>query len=77
MSPAVALCVDGSLLSISSPVAFPALVLAFDPITGAGAYLNCQVGVGTTTVPSPLGAGNHITYEVVDESGRVRGSFPG
>lgn len=64
---------DGRFVTIDSPAAFQALVMAANA-RGDGGYLSCRVRAGRTVVAQPLlGAG--VTVEVVDHTtGAVRGS---
>ncbi|HEY1134088.1 MAG TPA: hypothetical protein VGE77_05885 [Nocardioides sp.] len=70
----VDLTASGSTLTISSPRAFGALILASMP-TGDGAFVNCDVALGDTVVALPL-SGDGLVLEVVDSStGTVRGTI--
>lgn len=70
----VDLAAEGSTLTISSNRAFEALVLASMP-SGDGAFLNCDVALGTTIVKLPL-SGDGLMLEVVDSrTGAVTGTI--
>lgn len=64
---------DGRFVTIDSPVAFEALLMAANA-RGDGGYLSCSVREGRTVVAQPL-LGTGVTVEVVDSAtGAVRGA---
>lgn len=73
MPNSVQLTMTDRRLHIVSAHAFSALVLAFDE-DGNGAYVNCDVTAGETVLPSPL-SGRHVTFEVMDAEGSLRGQL--
>lgn len=67
MRTSVGLALGERHLTITSPSAFAGIVLAFDEISGDGAFVNCEVHAGDTLVPLPI-SGARMAYELVDSA---------
>lgn len=68
------LVVEGRRLVVESAAPFYALVMATEPQSGHGAFVNVEVGAGRTQVPLPLHRPG-VLVELVDvATGALRGA---